>query len=172
MARKHKAIVIVIIIVTLLHFCFVLNGNELNNWLPQKSDEITYSSVSDESPIVYDVQDDVSTPITDLQPLLNYEIEGLIYFGRDTCPVCRHFNQLLNKLKNNNNDIVIYKFDTDVWREDASFQAVLNLYRIVDVPVIIYVSDGEFVPFEPNQITDIDTLESDFSQFLKKISYA
>ena len=56
------------------------------------------------------VTDDFSIQITEINSILNNEIVGIVYFGRDTCPICTELNSIIIE----NIDfcsIKIYKFD-------------------------------------------------------------
>lgn len=87
------------------------------------------------------VSDDFSVKIEDIDDLLDDKIIGIIYFGRDTCPFCLTLNGLLKEEIEANKNIQIYKFDTDVWREDERFQEILDKYMVQSIPALIRVNE-------------------------------
>ncbi|MGL4760040.1 MAG: thioredoxin family protein [Sarcina sp.] len=92
-----------------------------------------------------EVSDYFTSPIKDITTLLNDEINGYVYFGRDTCEVCLHFNSYLEKEFKKNQDLMIYKFDTEYWRPNDNFQKILNKYNITTIPSLIKIStDNHF----------------------------
>lgn len=108
--------------------------------------------------------------IIDINDLINDKIEGLIYFGRDTCPVCNKFNEeFLNKELAENNNLIIYEFNTDYWRDNENFQKILNKYNITKIPTLIKItSDTSYNKFELNSETNIsnETIQLNLKNFL------
>lgn len=96
--------------------------------------------------IIQDVQidkivyDNFTTKIDDINKLINDEIVGYIYFGRDTCPACQQFNKFLQKEFNQDKNLLVYKFDTANWRSNEFFRNVLNKYNITEVPMLIKIN--------------------------------
>ena len=90
------------------------------------------------------IDDTFSIPITDELSLLNGDVSGYVYFGRDTCEFCRIFNQYLNEI-NQEYGISIQKYDTDAWRESDYFDQILDAYEIDNIPALVYIEkDGTF----------------------------
>ena len=80
------------------------------------------------------------------QPLLlDKEVIGIVYFGRDSCPNCAVFNDALRLILDELPDLKIYKFDTDFWRENIQYNEVLDLYGIDQVPMLIYISEDKTI---------------------------
>lgn len=60
---------------------------------------------------------------------------------------------------------MIYKFDTDFWREDEKFQNVLEEYNINSIPTLIKIdSDGkkQFLEFDTKDENEIQIVVRDF----------
>ena len=114
------------------------------------------------------IYDDFTHKITNIDDLLNDKINGLIYIGRDTCPNCLTFNEFLQEEFDRNKNLLIYKFDTDYWREDERFQNILDKFEIEQIPVLIRVeynkSYDEFL-FDEN-IIDKDTFQKKLNEFI------
>ncbi|MCL1883640.1 MAG: hypothetical protein FWF81_07820 [Defluviitaleaceae bacterium] len=92
--------------------------------------------------------------ITDIKSLASGYYTGLLYVGRDTCPACLIFNVRLKNLYLNFNELSIYFFDTDYWREHELFETVLNKYGIATVPTLLNINEyGEFAILLPNNAT-------------------
>lgn len=105
----------------------------------EKNESVKYNEMTGE-------EDTFSIPISDIQLLMNKEITGLIYFGRDSCPFCALFNGLMKEeLQKIDEHIVVYKFDTDVWREHALFQEVLDSYNVKSIPALVRSNEDETV---------------------------
>lgn len=85
------------------------------------------------------VYNDFLSPIEDIELLLNEGFTGFIYFGRDTCPICLQFNEVLKYVCEGNSQIPIYLFDTDFWREDENFTYVLDVYGVTTIPTLLRV---------------------------------
>ncbi len=109
--------------------------------------------------------DDFSQPITDIDTLIAGTINGYIYFGRDTCPICKQFNVALSTEYKSNPNLVIYKFDTDYWRDNQKFQQVLDQYTIRNVPCLIKKENSTIQVFGADD-TDESISQNDLHQFL------
>lgn len=92
-----------------------------------------------------DAADDFSVQIDDISLLLDQEITGIVYFGRDSCPECAVFNDALRLILTELPDLKIYKFDTDYWREDIQYHEVLELYGVDRVPMLIYIAEDKTI---------------------------
>ena len=99
--------------------------------------------------------DDFSTQLTDINALINQDVDGYIYFGRDTCVSCLTLNELLHELCTENPGLQIYKFDTDVWREDSKFHDVLDMYEVESIPLIIKADGSKVEVFNPAATTEL-----------------
>lgn len=109
--------------------------------------------------------DDFSVQINDIEALLNGEIVGIVYFGRDTCDFCLTLNAILKEYVNE--DLIIYKFDTDIWRNDDRFQSVLDKYGIKSVPALVSINkDKTFAQFIPDETLSDKEVEESLQQFL------
>jgi len=98
------------------------------------------------------IHNNFSTPIENIDFLTENKIIGYVYFGRDSCPFCQVFNTLLREEVQSNPALVIYKFDTDTWRQDKNFQDVLNQYRVESIPCLIKINaDGSILTFEVSE---------------------
>lgn len=106
--------------------------------------------------------DNFLTPIENIRLLAENKIIGYVYFGRDTCPFCQVFNKLLCKEVQSNPTLIIYKFDTDTWRQDEKFQDVLEQYHIDKIPLLIKIkTDGSFLAFEvPENFTNDEVISA------------
>lgn len=113
------------------------------------------------------VFDDFSIQIDNIEDLLNGKVIGVVYFGRDTCPFCLTLNGILKKEMEAMTDICIYKFDTDVWREDERFQEVLDKYMIDSIPALIRINvDLTFERFIPNKTESDEEVQQSLRIFL------
>lgn len=109
--------------------------------------------------------------IIDINKLINDEIEGLIYFGRDTCPVCQKLNEeFLDKEIYENNNLIIYEFNTNYWRNDENFEKILDKYNISTIPTIVKInSDKSYTSFKAT--LDNDFKNEDFQLKFKTFLY-
>lgn len=105
------------------------------------------------------IPDDFSIQIENIEDLLDDKVLGVIYFGRDTCPYCLTLNAILKSEIDSNEGIQIYKFDTDVWREDKRFQVVLDKYMIQSIPALIRINVDltveHFIPDETERDEEV-----------------
>lgn len=122
--RNFKYTILILIII--ISIFFITSCSAFNNLSVEQSSNIIY--------------DDFTTKISNIQDILDNKITGLIYFGRDSCPICIKFNEVLKDEINSNGDLLIYKFDTDYWRENQYFQKVLKKFNISEIPVLIKVN--------------------------------
>lgn len=114
--------------------------------------------------------DNFTEKIDDIDELLNFKIEGIIYFGRDTCPYCQNINKLISKELELSNELVIYKFDTDYWRKNEKFNTVLEQYNITSVPTLIKFNNGKIqksISFDFEN-SDLSEIQEELSKFLIK----
>lgn len=125
---KKKHIILLLLILLIITSIFV-----------SKTITKTYY-VNKEEQNVEEVNDYFTTKINDINKLINDEITGYVYFGRDTCRVCLYLNTFLEKEYNENSDLLIYKFDTDYWRDNENFQNVLDKYSVSTVPTLIKIN--------------------------------
>lgn len=112
------------------------------------------------------VSNDFLPQIQDINTLLNGDFTGFVYIGRDSCPFCLEFNSILKEFYLNDDEIKIYKFDTDFWREDYMFNKVLTNYNINSVPSLLRIdNNGEFEVLNVNLSEDdiIITLQEFFN---------
>lgn len=113
-----------------------------------------------------EVYDEFTTEIEDINKLINLEIIGYIYIGRDNCPVCLYFNRFLKKEFEINENLLVYKFDTNYWRENESFQEVLDKYGVTNIPTLIKVNeDKSYKKFEVNDESD-EEVQLKLNEFL------
>ncbi|MBU3106112.1 thioredoxin family protein [Clostridium gasigenes] len=105
-----------------------------------------------------------TTKIDDINKLINNEIVGYVYFGRDTCPLCLEFNKNLEKEFNQNKNLSIYKFDTDYWREDKDFKNILNKYSISEIPMLIKIDKDQ--SYKIFIVTNVEETQSELNNFL------
>lgn len=110
------------------------------------------TSIETEMATMETVFDDFSIQIENIEDLLDDKVIGVVYFGRDTCPFCLTLNGILKAELDSIENIQIYKFDTDTWREDDRFQEVLDKYMITSIPALIRISADmtveQFIPDE------------------------
>lgn len=158
---KIKYIVIVIVLLSIgLTLTLVIEtrgASIVNN--KNKENELTLKI---DNKVVYD---NFTTKITDINQLIDKNINGYIYFGRDTCPKCLDFNNILEKEYSINKDLLIYKFDTDYWRKDKNFKNVLEQYNISSVPILIKFKDGQI-----KKTLDIDFDKKNVEEIQKELS--
>lgn len=76
--------------------------------------------------------------LADVQALQN----GIVYFGRPTCPHCVHFASALHELATAGSARVYY-VNTDYWRGHAQIAGLFNRFDVTIVPTLIHVLDGQ-----------------------------
>lgn len=107
-----------------------------------------------EDKIVYS---DFLPRIEEIDLLVNDEFTGYLYVGRDTCPYCLEFNVYLEEIYINNEELLIYFFDTDFWRDNNSFNLVIEKYNINEIPALLNILDnGEFEAFAIDSINSVN----------------
>lgn len=130
---------------------------------------VTYTSAVNKAQVIGEkVYDDFSVKIDDINKLIDDDIVGYVYFGRDTCPVCLHLNKFLKPLCNEN-DLTLYKFDTDYWRENENFNRVLEKYNIDSIPAIIELAEDR--SYRSIAFTDDKKIELQLKNFFKDNKY-
>lgn len=158
MVYKTKKIYIIITVL----LCLVPLGFILNN----KINTLRKETISQD--IETDIYDDFTIKIDDINKLANNEIQGYLYIGRDTCPICLYFNKYLKNEYNNDSRLVVYKFDTDLWRDDENFKNILNKYNVTSIPALIKLEDNDkFKRFESDS-EDESEIQIDLHKFLYK----
>ena len=73
--------------------------------------------------------------------MIQREITGVIYFGRDSCENCLQLNYILKQIITDN-EYCVYKFDTDTWRESEAYEKVLEMYHVQSVPILVEVDEN------------------------------
>lgn len=113
------------------------------------------------------VYDNFTVKIDDINKLINDDIVGCVYFGRDTCPECLEFNKYLQNQFNQNINLLVYKFDTDKWRSNENFKNILNKYNITKIPMLIKINnDKSYQIYEVDKVDNEKKAESDLNNFL------
>ena len=149
-------IVLLILLIATCTGCY--NENATNSSF--QNDDTQIQDATDQ--YIEGIPDDFSLQINEIEMLLNQEIIGIVYFGRDSCPLCLTLNSILQNECSNNGELIIYKFDTDRWREDTQFQLVLDKYEIKKVPALIRIEeDGSFSSFTvSDELNDSEAVSS------------
>lgn len=81
----------------------------------------------------------------------NTHLNTYIYFGRPTCIDCRNFEQYLLDVLSENN-IQIFYFNTDYWRNREGTQDIYSRFGIDNVPQIIRIdSEGNISKYNYDQ---------------------
>ncbi len=133
----------------------------------QQKDPNFALSETDKLDIVYDV---FSIQLDDISQLLNGNFEGVVYFGRDTCPACIKLNIVIDQALKNHN-CQIYKFDTDAWRNNDSFDAILEKYHVDEIPMLVEISSGgEVLSSFTVGTSDMDELQFELNTYLKGLT--
>ena len=159
MKQKKIIITITISIFCILLFIIIYQQNEIDNL--RYDIEKFYSSYEEEI-----VKDDFSVQINDIDILKNNDFSGIIYFGRDTCNFCSEFNKIL-KYNFDFNQITLYKFDTDKWRDNPNFSEILNKYNVTTVPILVKIlPNQEIIYFIPNENENENEITKKLSTFL------
>lgn len=117
-------VIILAIISTFYTYCLITNANQ------SEIEENIY------------IEDTFSDPIVDIAELLDHNMTGLVYVGRDSCPECLIFNRIMQEeILQQYPALTIYKFDTSVWAEHKEYQKVLDIYGITSIPTVIFLRD-------------------------------
>ena len=141
-------IVMLVMVILIGAGCGTMYVNERT----ESTGSVKETSVEAEIATMETVFDDFSIQIENIEDLLDDKIIGVVYFGRDTCPFCLTLNGILKAELDSIENIRIYKFDTDTWREDERFQEVLDKYTITSIPALIRInSDLSIEMFVPNE---------------------
>ena len=118
----------------------------------ESTGSVKETSIEAEMSTMETVFDDFSIQIENIEDLLDDKVIGVVYFGRDTCPFCLTLNGILKAALDSTENVQVYKFDTDAWREDDRFQEALDKYMITSIPALIRInadrSVEQFVPDE------------------------
>lgn len=138
--RLMRKSIVIILILTVL--CFACGCQS-------KSAEIKNNDFENGMP------DTFSVPIDDIATLEDRKLVGYIYFSRETCPVCMIFNAYIDACLETSGNPVIYKFDTDMWRENEKFQAILDEYQVSAIPTLVRIYDDKtMIVFESDAETE------------------
>lgn len=160
--RWHRWVLGLVLICAAICIKIGLNALTENNSVEQglepfEKDEVLFETVPD----------DFSIPIEDIEDLLDDKIIGVIYFGRDTCSFCLTLNGILKSELEAHEEIQIYKFNTDVWREDDRFQEVLDKYMITSIPALIRINEDQSVEqFIPDETASNEEAQQSLHNFL------
>ncbi|MCU7208235.1 MULTISPECIES: thioredoxin family protein [Bacillota] len=147
--KKYIIIAILAIIIPLSIYNICININPLK----------THTNIAND--VSYD---NFSKKIDNIDTLLEDNLTGFVYFGRDTCSNCLNFNGLLGSLLLEYNQLIIYKFDTDVWRNHEKFNNILKKYNISEIPTLINIKkDGSYHTFKHEST---DNLKENLTNFL------
>lgn len=125
-----------VILITIFSFIGVINkGSAKNNDnIIENHEEISTS--------VKISEDEFTINIDDISMLVDGKVDGIVYFGRNTCEYCLKFNEVLKKEFEKIENKDIFKFDTDEWRGHEKFDEVLSQYNVMAVPSLVKVKDG------------------------------
>lgn len=135
----------------------------------ERTDSAQETSIETEMATMETVFDDFSIQIENIEDLLDDKVIGVVYFGRDTCPFCLTLNGILKAELDSIENIQIYKFDTDIWREDDRFQEVLDKYMITSIPALIRVNaDFTVEQFVPDEAVSDEQVMQSLQKFLFK----
>lgn len=159
--KKSKFLILLLsLCLIILSAILIYQQKEISNL---KSDIQSFVDLNSQK----DVTDDFSIQITEINSKLNNEILGIVYFGRDTCPICTELNSIIIE----NIDfcsIKIYKFDTDKWRNNDKFQTVLDKYDITKIPTLIKINDDNtYMHYIPDENLSDEELIISLHKFLK-----
>lgn len=158
-AHKKSLYIFIFGLITLNIYLFVKNIS---------GSGVTQNAISTEAS-VNSVYDDFSQKIENINELVDNEITGLVYVGRDTCINCLKFNEILREETNANPSIKIYKFDTDFWRKDDMFQYVLDKYEITQIPVLLKINETTYKKFIiDNEKMTVDDYRDYLKNFISK----
>lgn len=86
------------------------------------------------------------------------KLNGIIYFGRPSCPACEAFEPILKEALKEENAIAYY-FDTDFFRTNKLFseeelQAIFKKYLVSEVPALVEIKNGTVInTFDGNMIS-------------------
>ena len=160
MKRKRIIAVVALCIISVIVLFIVSRNQDIHE---------AYDTTASQSELNEGVDDTFSRQITDINELLSGEFNGIIYFGRDSCPFCKQFNIALASIVSENS-YMIYKFDTDYWRDHEYFDRILEKYQVTQIPTIVrVVGVNEFETFIYDESDDsIDRFEEELTDFLSR----
>ena len=142
-------------------------GTMYVNERTESTGSVKETSIETEMATMETVFDDFSIQIENIEDLLDDKVIGVVYFGRDTCPFCLTLNGILKAELDSIENIQIYKFDTDTWREDNRFQEVLDKYMITSIPALIRINaDLTVEQFIPDESESNEEVNNSLHQFL------
>lgn len=95
----------------------------------------------------------------------------IVYFGRETCPICQIYEPVLEETLDELN-IEAYYFDTDAWRANDEFSTILDHYGIAGIPDLVYIKeDGSYIKqklsHDAEKFDDEELLKQEIKKFLK-----
>lgn len=154
---KKSNILIILVLGILIITCIIFNYIKISS--------LNKKNVQLEEEIIEEAYDTFTIKIDDINKLINNEIQGYVYIGRETCPICLYFNKYLKNEYNKNNELKIYKFDTDFWRDNEKFKSILNKYNVLSIPTLIKIdSSGDYKIFtcDSENEEDIQTALNNF----------
>lgn len=102
-------------------------------------------------------------------------INGIVYFGRPSCPNCIKFQPTLKRMITENKTTVYY-FNTDYFREnelltEEELSKIFQRFTIEEVPLMVVLTDGSLTDmFNPNRIYNEaeDSMIKELSTFLNE----
>lgn len=90
------------------------------------------------------------------------ESKSYLYVGRPTCPDCREFVPLLNKVVDEE-EVEIYYLNTDDYKGTeegkTKLSEVLLEYGISEIPVLSYFEDGSYVKMDREGYGNVDKIK-------------
>lgn len=160
MLKKFYSVILVFLILSLF-------GCEQRVQEPTMSEVNEYTDNYTSQLLDKESIDDFSVPIKGISDIIDDQITGVIYFGRDTCTPCLIFNNMIKESIPSDEEVVIYKFDTDEWRSDPNFQFVLDKYEIGSIPTLIKIySDHTYITFSPDDKATDEEFLNELGNFL------
>lgn len=103
----------------------------------------------------------------DWQSLTELEkYSGYVYFTRPTCSKCVDFSQVLQTTSVAEERNLRY-LDTDFWRKDPNFTAIMQKYEIKGVPSLLLLERGKTVSRFLTENTEADKVKNDLHFFLE-----
>lgn len=106
------------------------------------------------------LKDTTEIDVDGLDKAVNGKLAGdyYIFIGRPTCPYCRKFSPVVNKLSKNNK---IYYFNTDANQTTEKLKKIVKQQlKIQTVPYITYVHDGKVAKGISDSSASIERVES------------
>lgn len=99
--------------------------------------------ISSELTTYEEVEDHFSKKLSSVDEITDNEFSGIVYFGRDTCPNCLMINSFIQEVYEENENLIIHKFDTDYFRGMSGYEEVISKYDIQNIPSLIKIKNGE-----------------------------